>query len=115
MTRLNTTFSEDEKRVLLECAGDDYEILSFIEGESYVLCDKGEFRYNQCFKRTYTRYFARQKYKKVLPYRIIRSDYIYLMNCEEDKSIWYTGRKDENGNWEYTCYSDSLEEAIDSI
>lgn len=37
------------------------------------------------------------------------------MNTKEERSIWYRGRKDANGNLEYDCYMESLEEAFMSL
>ena len=33
----------------------------------------------------------------------------------EEINSWYRGRKDSNGNWEYDCVSDSLEEAFECL
>lgn len=113
MIMLSTLFSEEEKRTLYKWAGNSYEILSHIEGESYILNNlEGKYGYNECFKPTNKKMFASQKYEKITPYRIIRFYDFYLMDTVEEKNIWYRGRKDENGNWEYMCYSDSLEEAF---
>ena len=112
---LNTNFSNEEKEVLLKYAGSTYEILPSIEGKSYVLNNiKGEYQYNDCFKPTNKAFFAKQKYEEVIPHRIIKFYHFYLMNIEGE-NIWYRGRKDENGNWEYTCYTDSLEEAFECL
>lgn len=37
------------------------------------------------------------------------------MNTEKERNIWYRGRKDTNGNIEYDCYVESLEEAFMSL
>lgn len=58
MIKLSTEFSEKERNVLLEFAGDDYEVLSNIEGDSYVLCETGNYSYNQCFHPTRIEFFA---------------------------------------------------------
>lgn len=84
-----------------------------VEGESYILNNlRGTYLYNECFTPTEKEFFARQKYEKVIPYRIVKFYDFYLMNIKEERNIWYRGRKDDNGNWEYICYSDSLEEAF---
>ena len=49
MLELCTYYSEEEKEVLNKYTGGRYEILTKVEGESYVLCDFGELYYNQCF------------------------------------------------------------------
>lgn len=50
-----------------------------------------------------------------MPYRILKFYQYYLMNTKEEKNIWYRGRKDVDGNWEYDCFSDSLEEVLESL
>ena len=115
MIILNTHFSDEEKRILLQYAGDSYEILTKIEGDSYILSENGNYRYNECFCPTDNDFFAKQRYEKTIPYRIIKFYQYYLMNVEEKKDVWYRGHKDINGNWEYECYSDSLEEAFESL
>lgn len=115
MIQLSTYFSDEEQEVLSKCAGDTFEILSHIEGDSYVLSEKGEYCYNECFDITDEDFFAQQKYEKVIPYRIIKFYQYYLMDTEEEVDIWYRGRKDSSGNWEYDCVSDSLEEAFECL
>ncbi|MFG6356407.1 MAG: hypothetical protein K1W26_06210, partial [Acetatifactor sp.] len=68
--------------------------------------------HNECFSPSDKKMFVHQKYEKVTPDRIIKFCDFYLMNTIEEKNIWYRGRKDVNGNWEYICYSDSLDEAF---
>lgn len=116
MIKLDTSFSEKEKNVLHIWGGDKCEILSSVEGESYILnSSRGTYLYNECFAPTEKEFFARQKYEKVIPYRIVKFCQFYLMNIKEEKNIWYRGRQDNNGNWEYICYSDSLEEAFEGL
>ena len=115
MILLNTYLSDEEKVVLSRYAGHKFELLSQIEGESYVLSEKGEYGYNDCFDRTNIEFFAQQKYDKVTPYRIIKFYQYYLMNTKEEVDSWYRGRMDSSGNWEYDCVSDSLEEAFECL
>lgn len=115
MIVLNTQFNDDERKILEQCAGKNFEILSEISGDSFVLNLFGSLSYNECFDSISNEYFAKQKYEKVIPYRVIKFYNYYLMNLEEEKYIWYRGRKDSSGNWEYECYLDSLEEAFISL
>lgn len=39
----------EEKDKLLQYAGNAYEVLSCVEGDSYVLNAKGTYLYNECF------------------------------------------------------------------
>lgn len=112
---LNTDFSSEEKGIIKKYAGDAYVILSSVAGKSYVLNNvKGNYQYNDCFKPTTKNFFAKQKYEEVVPYRIVKFYDFYLMNIKGE-SEWYRGRKDASGNWEYICYSDSLEEAFECL
>ena len=115
MLELCTYYSEEEKEVLNKYTGGRYEILTKVEGESYVLCDFGELYYNQCFSPIENAYFEKQKYRLEIPHRIIKVWHFYLMETTNKENIWYRGRKDNNGNWEYDSYSDSLEEALDTL
>lgn len=115
MILLNTELSDREKVILTRCAGDKFELLSQIEGDSYVLCENGKYGYNDCFDRTNIEFFAQQRYEKVTPYRIIKFYQYYLMNIKADVDSWYRGRMDSSGNWEYDCVSDSLEEAFECL
>ena len=115
MIQLNTHFSEYEKEILFNYAGSAFEILPYVEGDSYILSEGGEYGYNECFGITDIDAFARQRYEKVIPYRVIKFYQFYLMNTEEDAGHWYRGRKDYSGNWEYDCVTDNLEEAFESL
>ena len=115
MYKLNTDLSNEDKRILTEYTNNDYEILPYIEGESFVLNDYGDYLYNECFEKTEIEFFAKKKKKKIIPYTIIKFYNFYLMNTEKERNIWYRGRKDTNGNIEYDCYVESLEEAFMSL
>ena len=80
----------------------------YIERENFVLNEYGDYFYNECFEKTDIDFFAKQKYKKIIPYTIIKFYDFYLMNTKEERNIWYRGRKDANGNLEYDCYMESL-------
>ena len=114
MYRLSIDYSENEISVLTKCAGGSYEILKSIEGESYVLNEYGDYYYNECFCITKVEFLAKQRYQKVIPYKIVKFYQYFLMNLEGENT-WYRGRKDFNGNWEYDCYFDCLEEAFDCL
>lgn len=90
-------------------------MLSQVEGDCYVLSERGEYCYNECFDVIDIEFFKQQKYEKVMPYRIIKFYQYYLMNLKEEVDSWYRGRKDNSGNWEYDCVADSLEEAFECL
>lgn len=115
MNNLNINFSDEEMRILQRFGGKYYEILSAIEGDSYILTDNGDYFYNDCFEPMDNDYFMNQKYEKAIPNRVVKFSNYYLMETIEEKEIWYKGRKDRNGNWEYECYCNSLKEAFESL
>ena len=114
MIQLSTCFSDEETNVLSKYTGNNFEVLSYIEGVTYVLSENGEYCYNDCFDATDNDYFAQQKYGITFSYFCLLYQY-YLMNTKEEINSWYRGRKDSNGNWEYDCVSDSLEEAFECL
>ena len=112
---LNTNFDEDEKKILEKCAGSEFSMLSHTNGECYILCEKGEYNYNDCFNYTDNEYFKNQKYEKATPCRMIKFYKNYIIETHEEPNIWYRGRKDENKNYEIDCCCDNLEEVFDSL
>ena len=60
-------------------------MLSQIEGDSFVLSDYGDYKYNECFQPTNVEFFCQQRYEKVIPYRVIKFYQYYLMELEEEK------------------------------
>ncbi len=110
MYKLNTNFTDDEKMII--GIGYKVNIIEEIHGEVYILGGIEEYYYNQCFTNTDIEFFKSQKYEKATPYRAIKFYHYYLFEVSEEKGIWYCGRKDANGNFELTHYSETLEDAI---
>lgn len=115
MHKLSSDFDEDEIKLINKLAGENYEILVQIKGECYILCDYGDYYYNNCFSHTDNEFFKKQKYEQTIPHRAIKFYNYYLIEVQDEKEIWYRSRKDENGNFELTCYSEGLEDAFDSL
>ncbi|MDE6357937.1 MAG: hypothetical protein K2L15_05040 [Eubacteriales bacterium] len=115
MIKLNINFNDYEKNILTEYASNNYEILSSIDGDSFILNENGNLFYNDCFKLIDNEYINKQRYQKVIPNRIIKFYKFYLMEIQDERGMWYRGRKDDNGNWEYDSCFDSLEEIFDSL
>lgn len=59
--------------------------------------------------------YSDQKYRKVIPYRMIKFSDYYLMNPSDDKDIWYRGRKENKWKYEFDTYSESLEKILESL
>ena len=69
---------------------------------------------NECFTKTDNSYSM--KYKLLTPVKMMCfNNYFYLMEAKEDVGIWYRGVLNSNGNYEFDCYADSLEEIIYSL
>lgn len=115
MFKLNTNFDEEEKKVIKEYGGENCEILSSVDGNSYILNEYGNLFYNDCFKKTDNVFLKQQRYEKVIPNRVIKFYNYFLMETNVEKGIWYRGRMDKNGNWEYDCCCDNLEEVFESL
>lgn len=88
-------------------------MIEFISGKCYALDENGSFTYNDCFTFTNNKYFSKQMYSEVMPYRMIHFYGFYLMQTLEEG--WFRGRKDHNGNYEFDCMADSLEEILESL
>ena len=56
--------------------------------------------------------FKKQKYTIVEPKKMIKFCNYYLMYGDEDGGMWFRGRMDDNGNYEFDCGSESLEEIV---
>ena len=112
--KLNMKYNENEKNVLEEKLR-MYEMLSSIEGACYVLDVNGKYNYNECFAPTSDDFFKNQKYQLVLPGKIVKFYNYYLMQSYEEMGLWFRGQKKSNGNYEFDCCADSLEEIIDSL
>lgn len=115
MSKLSTSFNEVEKRVIDEMLGSRAEILSEVEGKCFVLDSDGEYSYNTCFEPTDKPFFAKQKYKLFVPIKIIKFFDFYFMYSEQEEAAWYRGVKNKNGNYEFDCYGDTLEELTYSL
>lgn len=115
MNVLNIEYNDYEKNVLYRFCKNDYEILSEVKGNIYILNDDGEYFYNECFNKTENNYLMNQKYEKATAFRMIKFYNDYIMESKEERGIWYRGRKDDGGNFEFECYFDNLEEAFSSL
>ena len=37
------------------------------------------------------------------------------MNCSEEEMLWFRGQKNSNGNYEFDCCAEALEEIVESL
>jgi hypothetical protein len=115
MYNLCLDFNAKELEEIEKIVGSNYVIVDKISGECYILCEKGSKSYNECFTNTDNNYFMKQMYELAKPYRAILFNNNYIVEVIDERDIWYRGRKDANRNIELTCFSESLEEALESI
>ena len=113
--KLEIKYSENVKKILDEKLGTKYEVLSNIDGTCYVLDIKGTYYYNECFTPTQNLFFKKQKYQLIKPSIVIKFYNFYIMSSDEEIGLWFRGQKNSNGNYEFDCCADSLEEIIDSL
>lgn len=107
---------EKEMSLLSNRMGSDYEILSEWQGEHYVLNLYGKLCYKDCFGEIEeTSIFAKQKYIKVTPFKIVKVAGFYIMECIEYPNEIFRGTELLKRKYEYDISGDSLEEILDSL
>ena len=93
-----------------------YQIMEEIRGEHFVLDYQGDLLYGECFGEVdKNSIFAKQNYKKVTPYRIVKIGGFFIMECFEYSSGIFRGTELMKNKYEYDVFSESLEEILDSI
>ena len=75
----------------------------------------GDLSYGECFGITDNEYLSNQKYIHILPDVTIKFYNYYIIAAGKGKKLWYRGWKKDNGNFEFDCYADTLEEIFDSL
>lgn len=111
-----TSLIEADMLLLENRMGGHYEILSEWQGNHYVLNYYGELCYKDCFGAIEeTSLFAKQKYNKVTPFKIVKVAGFYIMECREYPNEVFRGTELLKGKYEYDISGDSLEEILDSL
>ena len=113
MIKLRHTLAREERELFIQYLGETFEVLSEIEGECYVLNVFGELYYNDCFAPTDNERFQKQTYRRINPDLVMRYYSFYL--AKDDTGIWYRGRKDISGNFEFDCSADQFEDIAVSL
>lgn len=113
--KLDTKYTKNEMKILRERLGTNHEILLNVDNMCYVLDVNGKYSYNECFTPTENDFFKRQRYQLIEPKKIIKFYNYYIMCSDEETGVWFRGQKNNNGNYEFDCCADSLEEIIDSL
>ena len=69
----------------------------YIESENFVLNEYGDYFYNECFEKTDIDFFAKQKYKKIIPYLEYFSNKVtnLLKSEDEDEELLLIEREAE--------------------
>ena len=112
---LESNYTEDEMQTISFYCGDKVNILSEISNNCYVFDLNGQFYYNECFDAAKNEYFAKKKYNKVTPIKIFEFASHYILKCKEYDDLWFKGRLDTNGNYEFTTNSEQLTYLLESL
>ena len=112
---LECNYADDEMQTISFYCGDKANILGEISNDCYVFDLHGRYFYNECFEAAKNEYFASKKYNKVTPIKIFEFASYYVMKCEEYKNLWFKGRLDSNGNYEFTTNSEELSFLLESL
>jgi len=112
---ISNKFTKEELDILKMYCGDKYVIVDEVNGESYVFDLEGKYSYDQCFKASNNDYYKKKRYNKVVPIKKVKFYNYYIMCCNEYKGMWFQGRIDYNGNFEYTTNSDKLEYVLQAL
>ena len=107
--------TKKEMKVINDLPGDKYLIMTQIDGKCYCLSGRGQYSYYECFEEKYDSFIGKQKYELLTPLVMIKYYHFYLMKPKEDPESWYRGFLKRNGNYEFDCYMDSLEELVYSL
>ena len=107
--------TDEEKNYLNKLMGNDYLVITKVEGKCFSLNVNGTYTYNECFEQTSNPFFMKQRYELLTPIKMIKFFQFYLMESKEDAGVWYRGVLNNNGNYEFDCCAESLEEIISSL
>lgn len=110
--KLEKTISKSDILILTAKLGNGYEVMKNINEVCYVLDANGDYLYNECFVPTEIEMFQKQKYQLVTPRNIIKYYNFYLMKCSEEPDVWFRGIQNANGNYEFDCYADNIDDII---
>lgn len=122
MYKLETAFSEEERRIL-EPYKKDIIILNQIEFECFEIAydKKGELSFEECFgkqenlKEKEIRYVKEMRYRRIIPKRAIKIYQYYLIETYDEPRIWHQGEVENNGNVEFYAKIESFEYALQSL
>lgn len=107
--------TKNEIQIFNELLGNDYIVVSQINGKCFALSENGSYYYNDCFEKTNEPFFMKQKYELLTPVKMIKFYGFYIMEPKEDIGVWYRGVLNSNGNYEFDCCADSIEEIVYSL
>lgn len=107
--------SKKELEILKKTLGENYIIIDKVIGKCFALSIYGKYTYNDCFIKTTNEHFISRKYDLLTPNKMINFNDFYLLESKENPGIWYRGFLTQNGNYEFDCCADSLEEIIWSL
>ena len=115
MTKINIVYKKQEIEIMRFFLGDDYEIISEVEGKCYVLTVGGKYGYNECFTHLDNEFFEKQRYDEIAPNRMFKVYGFFIMDSREEPNVWFRGEQNSNGNYEFDCCADSLQDIIEIL
>lgn len=113
--KLEGEFTEEEIEIIRYYCGNEASFLNEMDNSCYVFDLDGQYLYDQCFEKAKNDYFARKKYNRVKPIKAFEFAKYYIMKCYEYEGLWFKGRLDANGNYEFTTNSEELSIILESL
>ena len=107
--------TKEEIEVINSLLGDRCLVMTQIDGKCFALNRYGTYTYYECFEEIYDPVIMERKYVLLTPLVMIKYIDFYLMKPKEQPESWYRGFLSVNGNYEFDCYMDSLEELVYSL
>lgn len=113
--KINNNFTQKEQMVIDNWIDSQMDIPSVFDEECYLLNEKGDLTYEECFGKIDNKYFKNQRYFLAYPKHIIKYYNYYLLENYGEEGEWYVGEKQINGNIEFTKCCETLEDAFTSL
>ena len=99
--KLRTLITAEEKGLFEECLGNDYQVLSDLQGDCYIENADGDLRYEECFGHTDSEYFRGLCFYYLKPDVVLKYFSFYLILDHE--GVWNRGFLYPNGNYYVDC------------
>ena len=108
------SLSNEEQELIKRYLGPEARIEESADGNCFILTEKGKYDYKQCFSERVDEWFEKRRYNSFTP-TIIISVYGRYLCKDKEEGLWYCGRRDSNGNYEFDSATETLEQMIESL